>query len=121
VTGPPAARPNIRPSIRLDEKQGRASRVAKRVRIVSDYGVADTCTDDDPRLRLYIEARNAERVRNHRGDLVAIRLHSTASDYGCVGENWGDSNVTTHKERLGCGPLLQHKPSARYLSPRHAQ
>lgn len=121
MKAPPAVRPSTQPSTRRDEKQGRESGGTKRVRIVSDYGVVDTCSTDDSRLQRYLEARNAELIRNHKGRVVAIKLHSAGNDFGHLGERWGNSNITTMEQPLECGPLLQHKPSGRYLSPRHAQ
>jgi len=117
----PPARAASKPSTRLDEKQGRAFGAAGPVCIVSDYGVLATCHAADPCLQRYLDARNAEAIRTHRGKLVAIKLHSIASDHGHLGEHWGNSNITTLEEQLECGPLLQHKPSGRYRSPRHKQ
>jgi hypothetical protein len=121
MTSPPAVRPNTQPSIRLDEKEGRASGAARRVRIVSDYGLVDTCSSDDPRLQRYLNAGNAEVIRTYTGKLVTIRLHSVANDHGHLGEGGGNSNITTCEERLACGPLLQHKPSRLYLPQWHAR
>ena len=115
MTGPPAARPSTQPSIRLDEKQGRAAEARRRVRIVSAFGVVEMC-DEERARRVYAGAPNAEAKVTHSGRLVAIYLGSFGDDRGHLGENHGRSTITTERVRNEAGAFvgharnLQHKP-----------
>lgn len=121
MKSPPGLIPAPQTSFRLDEKQGRVSGGPRRVRITSEYGLIAVLGAAAPDIQRYLSAKNAKAVRNHSGRLVAIELRSIANDHGHLGENRGNSNITTYSERLASGPLLQHKPSGSFVSPRHHQ
>lgn len=108
MTGPPASRPATEATIRVVEKQGRASEATRRVRIVNEDDVLiERC--EPHRLDKYLRAPNAVAIRKHNGQIVAIKLQSAGNDRGHLGENHGTSNVTIRQEPLESGPLLQHK------------
>ncbi len=103
--GPPAARPITQPSVRSDEKQGRASRAARRVPVVDCFGAQiDLC--DDLGLKKYAKAENAEEIRSHGGKLVAIKLLSFGDDRRFSGEQHGRSTITTERVRNDAGQYI---------------
>jgi hypothetical protein len=109
VTGPPAERPDTQPSIRLDEKQGRAFDGTGTVRVFSEgnYLVAKLhASRDAEQIRQLLAAPNAVPVRKHGGRLVGIRLLSFGNDWGQSGERYGRSTVTTERVRNDAGILV---------------
>jgi hypothetical protein len=105
----PPVRRNATPSIRLDEKQGRAVDGAGTVRVFSegDYLVIKlNASRDAEQIRRLLAAPNAEAVRKHSGKLVGIRLLSYGNDRGQSGERHGRSTVTTERVRNDTGGLI---------------
>lgn len=109
MTGPPAERPNTQPSIRLDEKQGRAFDGAGSVRV---FGAGDffivrlNSSRDAEQIRRLLAAPNAEAVRKHGGRLTGIKLLSFGNDWGQSGERHGRSTITTERVRNDDGRLI---------------
>lgn len=109
MTGPPAERPDTQPSIRLDEKQGRAFDGTGTVRVFSggDYLIGKlNSSRDAEQIRRLLAAPNAVPVRKHDGRLVGIRLRSFGGDWGQSGEQHGRSTVTTERVRNDSGSLI---------------
>jgi hypothetical protein len=118
MTAPPAARPLVKPSVRRDEKKGRASEGGGVVRVFSEYGYFITCLNpsrDSEQIRHLLDAPNAVPVLKHGGKLVAIKLLSFGDDRGHAGERHGRSTITTERVRndygvyVGSDRNLKHK------------
>src|SRR5213078_4200403 len=98
MTEPPASRRNTKPSLRRDEKQGRAFEGGGTVRVVGENGFFIKRLNsslDAEHIRRLIAAPNAVPVRTHGGKLVGIRRLSVGDDRGHPGEQHGSSTLTT--------------------------
>jgi hypothetical protein len=106
---PPAASLHPEPSVRRDEKKGRAFEAGGGVRVSSENGFLIARLDpsrDSEQIRRLLSAPNAVPVWKHGGKLVGIRLLSCGDDRGHSGERHGSSTVTTERVRNDSGILV---------------
>jgi hypothetical protein len=109
MTGPPAAQPETKTSLRRDEKRGRAFEGGGAVRVVSEGNylvmrLHPTC--DAQQIDRLLAAPNAEPLRTHSGRLVGIRLLSFGDERGHSGEGHGSSIITTQRLQNDNGILI---------------
>lgn len=118
MTGPPAARrPPDTASRGSREQQPRALGGGRGVRVIGeDDLLIDVCAPE--LLGRYLSAPNAEVKKRADGSIKCIRLRSFGDDRRHLGENWGQSTVTTERIRNDSGMLiasdlhLQHKATS---------
>jgi hypothetical protein len=109
MTGVPEA------PIRVGEKQTRVADVNRRVSVIDSVGRLVGVIREPSAIGRYLLAPNAETVRDHRGQLRAIKLASLADERGKPGERHGNSLVTTERcknrrgEYIGTHTTLKHK------------
>ena len=96
----PPAQPVNATTSRGVEKQARFTKVAPRVTIFNEDGRREACKAEN--LKRYLDATNAEFVITNGGKLVAIKLLSVANDHGHLGEQQGNSVVTTTGAQFQC-------------------
>ena len=109
MSGPPPVRRIATPSIRLDEKQGRAFEGTRTVRVFGARGnfiVALNSLRDGEQISRLLAAPNTEAVHRHSGGLTGIRVLSFGNDWGGSGERHGRSTVTTERVRNDIGMLI---------------
>lgn len=99
--------------LRLGEKQTRVSDSKRRVPVVDAVGRLVVVLRDPSEIARHLSAPNAEGVRDHRGQLRAIRLMHFGDDRGHSGELHGSSLATTERCRNDygeyIGALIKHK------------